>query len=96
MLILFAMHFISLLSFYLSLFPLSCWASAPPLIKAREITHLYGVVASINPDIPGFFPCNHVQLIHIAVAMEHTRAMAQAAATALSVANSEHSPSYYM
>jgi hypothetical protein len=86
------MHFI--LSFCLSLLASSCWASAPPLIKTRHFTHTYVAVASLDPAVPSFWPCSHAKLIELEEAMVHARAMAQTAAAALNVANSERSESY--
>jgi hypothetical protein len=91
---LFEMYFIPLLSFYLSLLPSCCWASAPPLIQARQFTHFFAAVASNNPAIPSLWPCSHARLQQLEEAMVHTRAMAQAAAAALNVDNAEFSASF--
>jgi hypothetical protein len=88
------MHFISLSSFCLSLLASSCWASAPPLLKARQFTNHYIAVASNNPHIQAWYPCSEQQRQQIEEAMVYTWQMAQAAAAALNVQNAEFSPSY--
>jgi hypothetical protein len=91
---LFAMHFISLSSCCLSLLASSCWASAPPLLKARQFTNHYIAVASNDPDVRAWYPCSEFKRQRIEEAMVHTWAMAQAATAALNVANAESSSSY--
>jgi hypothetical protein len=88
------MHFISLLSFCLSLLALSCLASAPPPIKARYFTHHYIAGVSDDPAVPSFWPCSQAQRIQLGQAIIHAHEMAQAATAALNVANSERSASY--
>ena len=91
---LFTMRYMSLSSFCLSRLISSCWASAPPLIKARHFTQFYAAIASTNPAIPSFWPCNDAQITQINQAIIQAHQMAQVAAAALNVAGSERSVSY--
>ncbi len=88
------MHFISLLSFCLSLLASSCWASAPPRIKRRQFTDFYAAVDTNDPDVPSIWACSPAQLAILGEAIEQAHEMALIAESALDVEGSELSASY--